>query len=761
VKKLLRWAPRSILPISMGVLFHRLFAGDVIFWGTPLLQFYPWETMAYTMLRAGRLPLWNPLVGAGAPLLANYQVAIFYPPNWLYLLIPVEYGMGLLGLLHLLWAGAGMMAYLRRLGLGMLGQALGAIAFSLSGYLIGRFGFLSITSAVAWLPWLMWAVDGLLASGVEDISPARVALLAAITALQLLAGHAQTAFYSIVLAAVYTIWRAQSSQGGARARRLFGVFGGLGLGALIAAVQLVPTAELVLQSQRAGGVDRLAGLTYSFWPWRLLTLVAPNLFGSPAAGNYDGYAAYWEDAIYVGLLPLVMVGHAVARWLRERASGQVTQAARVVPFFGVMLPIVFIMALGKNSPLFMWLFDHNVPGFVTFQAPTRWMLLLEFGLCTLAAIGADAWKTSKAGLFWTRLLTAGGVSFIVAGLLASHYAGGAIRYGFIPAMFWLGGTIIVVGAASLLLPQAEAREAWRPLWEILILTVVAVDLVASHWGLNPTMSATYYHRTSALAEAIKPITSTARTLYLPDDEYQVKFKTYLDFKDFHAGDQTHWTEMRDSLLPNLGMLDGLPSASNFDPLLVGRYDALLVTFKGMPETEIVQQLQGMNVGVLLTTKTRTDLSLVARSGPVLAYQVPNPWSRASLADCTSVESSLHCQPIRTGQARLESDDGTRVVVLTTSERPAALLLLDTMYPGWSATLDGVPADIHLANGAFRAVDVPAGSHRVVFSYLPDSLLAGAGVSAVGVLVLTWLALSAARSARARNATPAQSDSGDN
>ena len=45
----------------------------------PVLQFQPWLEFNRTMIRAGRLPLWNPYAGCGAPHLANGQSAVFDP----------------------------------------------------------------------------------------------------------------------------------------------------------------------------------------------------------------------------------------------------------------------------------------------------------------------------------------------------------------------------------------------------------------------------------------------------------------------------------------------------------------------------------------------------------------------------------------------------------------------------------------------------------------------------------------------------------
>ena len=72
-----------------------------------------------------------------------------------------------------------------------------------------------------------------------------------------------------------------------------------------------------------------------------------------------------------------------------------------------LILISFLLALGKNTPIYPWLFNH-VPGFDMFQAPSRFSLWAEFGLVMLAAIGVDQWSRPEGrGLYWTRLGTAG------------------------------------------------------------------------------------------------------------------------------------------------------------------------------------------------------------------------------------------------------------------------------------------------------------------------------------------------------------------
>jgi uncharacterized membrane protein YfhO len=69
-----------------------------------------------------------------------------------------------------------------------------------------------------------------------------------------------------------------------------------------------------------------------------------------------------------------------------------------------------------------------------------------------------------------------------------------------------------------------------------------------------------------------------------------------------------------------------------------------------------------------------------------------------------------------------------------------LILADTWYPGWIATIDGRPAPIHQAYLALRGVVLERGDHRVEFHYQPASALIGAVMSAVGILGACMLAL---------------------
>ena len=57
-----------------------------------------------------------------------------------------------------------------------------------------------------------------------------------------------------------------------------------------------------------------------------------------------------------------------------------------------------------------------------------------------------------------------------------------------------------------------------------------------------------------------------------------------------------------------------------------------------------------------------------------------------------------------------------------------VFLNEIHYPGWTATVDGEPAEILRANAIFRALWVSAGSHRIEFRFWPRFLIPGAAIS---------------------------------
>jgi hypothetical protein len=743
--RLLSRLPLIIILLTLLLVFHRLLLGEVFFWGLPSLQFYPWREFAFEMLRGGQLPLWNPYNGAGAPLSANYQSALFYPFNWIGLVLPLAWGISVTAVLHLFIAAWGMWAFTGRLGLPSLGRGVSALAFGLTGYLVARLGTYPMVSAAAWLPWLMWAVLGVLMYR----RPRDVGGLSLLSGLQLLAGHAQMAWYSLLLAGLFALFQALRQRERDRWIRLGLVIVGLALGGAIASIQLLPTTELLATSQRSDGVDFDFAMNFSYGPARALNFLAPDVFGNPADGSYLTEGAFFEDAVYIGLLPLVSAFAAMIGWIirRFRKGLDELPAASTIPFWLALLVVAFVFALGKYTPVFPFLFDY-VPTFDLFQAPVRWHIWTVFALSVLAGIGTRSWGRGYWLFFGTRLAIAGCIG---AALLAVFVAPNVVRVDdpdtmeavqvLIRAVALTGILGAIAGALTLLQPEGDSRPyAW---WGLAVLVFVAVDLGRAAWGLNPTVPAAFYDRMAYEGRADE------RGYWPEEAERAVVFDTYLLFDDYRVAVE-NWRAFRASEVPNLNLLDRWHLLNNFDPLRVGHFAQYISLVEDhLPDADPLLQAAQVNA-VYDDNGERSALDLrVAR-----AWFVESVCWHAEEAALIDALTTADWEPLRQahmigdGDCPLLADDGTapgmvmlledfnnRVGLLVETAADGWLVLADTFYPGWTALVDGQPADMHRANLAFRALSVPAGAETVEFVYRPAWLLPGIFIS-IAALVVT-------------------------
>jgi hypothetical protein len=772
----------SFVLFPLMLLWRPLFAGEAFHWGTPLLQFVPWQRMAAEMWRGGHLPLWNPLVGCGAPLAANYQTAAFYPLNALYLLLPAEVALTWTTVLHLALAGWGMYRWGRAVGLGRFAALIGALALEGSGFLVARVAlFPSMAFTFPWIAVWLWRGEAL----VQRRRFSDALWLGLALGLGLLAGHAQVAFYGGALLAGYLVFRMVQVARGRRqeagskgqdvrdknsrithhasrftsyvSRSLALAVLSLILGLALSAIQLLPTAELMLQSQRATGVDYDFAMTNSLWPWRLITFIAPDFFGNPGYGNYWGYNTYWEDTAYVGLLPLLLAAGVTFRVVFRRTRGpekQVFAEAVMARFWVVCAIVALVLALGQNTPIFPFLFRY-VPSFDLFQAPARWLAVTTVALAALAGLAAQRWP---AGRFRQRRGALGivfGGAFLIAGLAAPLLIPDERLVTFGAATLRLGVTLVGVGLLVLLWQE-------KPRWRVAVVGFVFLDLLLFGWPLVPTVDRSLYQGSTQVPSALGQERDAVR-VYWPTDlthrnreydaENRVKFD-YLRFSDFGSRDVDYWWGMREALIPNAGMLDGVSSANNFDPLLGGRYVDLLSAAMSAPSL-----LRVMGVTHVISDQSWSAEPIYATDDATL-YRLPDALSRAwivpsarqvspdemltTLADpdfdptdevLLEAPVSSFQSPIPNPQSLALQDTPNRVTIHAALDAPGYLVLADAWYPGWQAMVDGEPVELLRANYAFRAVWLEAGEHSAEMVYRPASVLVGGVVSLVAVICI--------------------------
>jgi uncharacterized membrane protein YfhO len=92
-----------------------------------------------------------------------------------------------------------------------------------------------------------------------------------------------------------------------------------------------------------------------------------------------------------------------------------------------------------------------------------------------------------------------------------------------------------------------------------------------------------------------------------------------------------------------------------------------------------------------------------------------------------------------GTVKITDFNSNSIAATTDSPAGGRIILTDLMYPDWRVTLDGAPAEALTVDGMFRGVDVPPGSHTVIWTYHPRSFYWGLAVSVVTIVVLAAVA----------------------
>jgi hypothetical protein len=578
----------------------------------------------------------------------------------------------------------------------------------------------------------------------------------------------------------------------------------VGLG--VAAVQLLPTAELALLSQRQSGAEYEFAMTYSLWPWRLITLFAPDFFGNPAGGDYWGYANYWEDCGYVGVLPLLLALITISTYIGQKGGrgrspplSLITHHSSLVPFFSLFSLLSLLLAMGKNIPLYPLVFRW-VPGFGFFQAPTRFLYLYTLGMATLAGLGADfivflpshrLERVSSYGIVvgLAILLATVAVRFLPFPLETLTFVSASTRFAVLLVIalllllyrrkveFWLRET----GPMAKLLHRLGVSRL--VLWQTLVIAFIAADLILFGYALNPTTEPHLYELPTTSGAFLQREDRAYRIFTFPGSDYSLKFEKYLLFDDFGPSDVDWLMGLRETLVPNLAVGEGLFSTNNFDPLVVGHYERLMQEIdKGLPrwidrdlgqtvdETRLsvaLRLLSLMNVKYILDYGEIPNLNLILADG-IRIYRNDDALPRAYVVSRAQViydEEELLAElssqafdprhtvllrpvpgqepfyppipyPLSLVPLSPEYSPNT-VKVEVALERDGYLVLSDTYYPGWRAYVDGEEEEILVANYAFRAVPLESGQHTVLFKYDPLSFKMGLAISlaAWGVIIL--------------------------
>ncbi|MGA3188013.1 MAG: YfhO family protein [Bryobacteraceae bacterium] len=715
-------APAALLII--GVLFHwKLVLTNQYTWlespdmGSLVM---PWFQFQASEWHEGRFPLWDPNSWTGQPLIGQAQPGAAYPLNWLMFWMPLnDRGWLRQDVLHWYYVLIHFLAALtcyalaRELGRSRGASIVAGCIFSLGGY-VAYTDWPQMLNGAVWAP-LVFLYLFRVARG-ERVWTSSL-LSGFFLGVAWLVGHHQLPlFVSIAAAILWIAVVASSQQPVARIRLAMAAFLITGM---TSAFQTLPTAEYGRQAVRWVGADEPEGLDetvayelhrpYSLKPISIIGLVIPGV----EHGSYDSYMG--GVAVALGVLGAILGWRdRRVRWLAAMAVGGI------------------LFALGPNS-VFHGMLYAILPLVNKARVPAAGSVIFALGLAPLAAFGIDRLPMPESGWVSRR------AGWILAGCAGVLLFGSLFFYAARVTPVISDNRMVITALAALLL--VALLGAWRSggisaragAMAALALVLLELGNVTDYWlpAVGDRVHNPYLYRLAShydVARYIKAQGEFARFTY-DDKEIPYNIGDWYGIEAFNAYAASVPSNLwaHSIFSPRVQDILGIryylgKTAARPDQRQVFQGQAGVNVYENPGAFPRVWSVHGARkvAGQKQATELLASPEFDARHNVFLIGENP-----PRLGSCEGDEVWMpHHEP---SYVRIQAQMQCRGMVILT----------DTWFPGWSATVDGKRAKIERAYGMVRGVVVDPGDHTIEMRYRPWSVYIGAASSllAVGIVIL--------------------------
>lgn len=723
--------------------------------GASAWQFEPWAQVVHGIVGQGQWPLWNPYQGGGAPLAANMSSGVFDP---LMLLVHLHPSLRVWDLSILLWLIAGIWLaylYLRSIDFGMAAAIAGGAMFGLSGFFF-LYSNNQFFRAYLFIPLALLLVDKVIRSD----RLRWIGLLGAAVAGNLLVGMPESSLAVLSVAGAYALFRlATFAAPGQRVRACVRLAAAGALGLCLAA----PLLLLFLQYASTAQTHHAPGAGVGLWQDNvryLLLWIVPQADGNPAHGVVGGWSGA-RDWIGAGALMLVLFGLCSSREMRRRPG-----------IFFVAVGLILLLKV-YGFPLVQWL--GMVPGGSQANFPQFFVPACAFCLAVLAASGVQAIADGSWNK-WAYVLVLVAMGFAVAWLIAANSAelatkGTEVRDHF--GLAAIAAAVVLLAALALPRPVAPWVATAAVLGELLLLAPSGIYATRANPYVPPPWLTAAGYTASGTTDRVfafdaKLFPDIAGVYKMQDiraldalypDRYFKYITTFIqpDFGDRFEGGA--FSQAEGSSLPHIA---GNPMID----LLGVRYvvagdrspeDPYLTPIAGTVAARSLRLVSSTYNTHVYENQNRVPRATVAHNlthvadmkGAVLAFSENEPRYPDGAVRVTHfnprsdavVEGYL---PSGSGVAKCnQGGDATRIThysatevsVDVTSGCGGLLVLSDTFYPGWEATVNGKAAPIYPTDIMFRGVPINGGHSVVAFRYRPANFGVGLLLASGGLLAL--------------------------
>ncbi len=705
---------------------------------------YPMQTFAIDTIKSGKLPLWNPLILMGTPLLANFQSAPFAVTNFLYFVTDKLTAWGLQVILQHFFAALFTYLLLRYWKVSKLGSLLGGVIFAFSGFNLIWSEWNGHALSAAFIPLIIFFEDKWL----TENKIKNAVGFSLVLCLQILSGYPQVVLYTLLAIFVFGIIKLAQFPEKAMLFRVcaLAIFALLGFG--LAAFQVLPGAELLKNSQR---VLEPHPFEWAFLPWqKVVTFISSDFFGNHSTNNYWGPQDYTSNTGFVGVVGFVLA-LSVLPLIKKKSE--------VV--FGFSLSILALL-LAFPTPVSIFLWRSGVLGFNA-AAAHRSLVLFNLGVSFLAAFGYDRLKIKtnlKSSIF----------SCIVPFVFIIGFA----VYAFLLKDKMIHDqSVFSIAVRNLLLPffilsLTSLVVLFKQKLKPVLICLAVVELFYFGWKFMPFSNRNIDFPTTPVIDFLqnqeKPFRVNGNKI-IPmnmlmtyglespegyDAVYIKNTSKFISALNDGTGD-TNFSGRYGSInrynSPLLNLINtkyllalkvdakGSPSSSGFLPQIY-KNSKFVNVFED--KSVVVLQNKEAMPRAFMVYDWESGIDDKEALGKLFDPTFPLG-KKVVLSDLVNIKPDQNIKGTDDFVRYNEySSQGSEIQVHTNYD--GLLFVSDAFYPGWKVSIDGEPSKIYRADFSFRAVVIPKGDHTVVFDYEPKSFKQGIVIAVFSLIALGGLLL---------------------
>ena len=749
------WIANAVLILSLVLFFSRsIFTNRILappaleaypfFVGNPLIdkrsvnyildpieQFIPWFHFDRQMLKSGKLPLWDPYQGCGAPHIANMQSSVFFPLNIFVYTLNWKWGLFFLYFFRLYFVGLFLFIYLMEIDVSPDVSMGIAVTGMFIGYILGSL-YNIIMNVAFFFPLGLWAIE-LILKNKRNFKGFLILCLGFTFAL--LGGHPELAFYSTFTLAIYLLIRLFQVRDFKLYRDHLSLLGKFIIlciiGILISAIQVIPFLQYYLLSsaqlsRNTAGISLLNLPIYAFFLSMLpsftmnsLTLPSTTPISIVLIG-ITGIIALRKDKIVQTFMIITAVAlltgfhipflYSFITWIPGFNIGQNMYIGLFIPW---SLLIISAKTLDNLS-------SEQIRLSIKIAVVLIVGLLMIFGFFALYKIAGSPISMNPLMIY----LSQKGVQYIMYSVIVSI-------------------VLIVVTLFILKIPNRRLLIAF-------MVTFISIQTAIPLLLFKPAVKPEYFYPKNKfftfLSQQYPPFRVTALSYKNKSTAYDADMNTFYDIEDIR----------------------------NYDALLVNWYTNLF-SYINMSDA-----LNLTNVRYLIEEKDfdvsalQNVLKPIAEYNGCILYKNFSTYDRAFMiynyAIADSQQQALDLLHAYSGQLNhiaiifhkdiqgmpptantqgtykiefLKYSPGYIKLTCTTSQ-PGLFFISDTYFPGWHAIVDGKASKVMRVDYAFQGLWLTQGTHTIELNYDPASFKYGVLLSIIGIISLVGFYLIAFR-----------------